>query len=267
MSKKIVAILAVAGATATALAVPNSQFRIEVSTDGISWSSSETLNINPAGGRTAQVFARTSVRYIQNDGPVTNLLQSSRHQPLVSNLIAADSANDFNPTTRANFDPSDGFTAADFGRLFGATTVSAVIAHRPTVDAVHFAEAAGTDRPGLGNNAAGNRGINTAGNPTSDPIMDTSEWLNLWVFCMTLDCGADNSSRTVDFTVPVDGARRSVATGLRSLAWLSSRSPLTAQEGPLTDGINASVTINCVPAPGAAALLGLGGLIVGRRRR
>jgi hypothetical protein len=265
--KKIVALFAVAAATA-AFAAPNTQLCTEVSVDnGATWAPAASVSVNTAGARVT-ALVRTSVRYVQNDGPVTNLLQSARHQPLVSNLIAADSVLAFNATGKAAFNAADGFQAADFGRLFGATTVGAVLAHRPTVDAVHFAEAAGTDRPGIGNNAAGNRGVNTAGNPIADPLFTTTDFLPLFIFGLELTAPSVlNTNRTVNITVPVDGLRRNQA-GQRSFAWLSSRSPLVAQEAAAIAAFcNGAVTISYVPAPGAAALLGLGGLVAGRRRR
>lgn len=266
--KKIVALIAVAGMAAAAVAAPNSQFKFEVSTDGgATWVSSSTVSVNTAGAA-VQVLARTSVRYVRNDGPATILLGSARHQPLVSGVVAGDSVLPFTATTIVSPNFGDGVQASDLGRLYGATTVGAVVAQRPVGGTtIHFAEAAGTDLPGTGNNAAGNRGVNTAANVLSAPDIDTTQWLPLWQFGLSLEAGAMNSSRTVDFTVPQNGLRLVTATGARSLGWTSSRSPLTTQEASWIQGEDGHVTINVVPAPGAAALVGLAGLVAGRRRR
>ncbi len=266
--KKIVALIAVAGMAAAAVAAPNSQFKFEVSVDGGgTWTDAASVSVNSAGA-TVQVLARTSVRYVRNDGPATILLGSARHQPVVSNLVAGDSVLPFTTTSVVNPNFGDGIGASDLGRLYGATTVGAVVAHRPggaAGTAIHFAEAAGTDAPGTGNNAAGNRGINTAANVLGAPDIITTDWLPLWVFGMNLEAGAMNSSRTVNFSVPSNGLR--VNNGNRSLGWTISRSPLATQEALFTAGFDGAVTISVIPAPGAAALLGLAGLVAGRRRR
>lgn len=264
--KKIVALIAVAGMAAAAVAAPNSQFKFEVSTDGgATWVSSSSVSVNTAGAA-VQVLARTSVRYVRNDGPATILLGSARHQPLVSGVVAGDSVLPFTATTVVAPNFGDGIQASDLGRLYGATTVGAVVAQRPVGGStIHFAEAAGTDLPGAGNNAAGNRGVNTAANVLSAPDIDTTQWLPLWQFGLVLEAGAMNSSRTVDFSVPQAGLR--LNNGNRSLGWTSSRSPLTTQEAAWMQGEDGAVTINVIPAPGAAALVGLAGLVAGRRRR
>jgi len=266
--KKIVALFAVAAATAVAFAAPSSQFRVEVSTDGgQTWGASSSVSVNTAAAN-VQVLFRSSVRYVRDNGPATILLGSARHQPQVSNLVAADSVLPFTATTVVASNFGDGIQASDLGRLYGATTVGAVIAHRPaaTPGTLHFAEATGTDAPGAGNNAAGNRGVNTAANVLGAPDIDTTQWLPLWIWGMNLQAPAAlNTSRTVNASVPAAGLR--LNNGNRSLGWTVSRSPLATQEAAFGAGFNGSVEISYVPAPGAAALLGLGGLVIGRRRR
>jgi len=279
--KKIVALLSVAAATATAFGGV-SQFTTEISTDGgLTWSSgAATVSTNTAGS-TVRVIARSMIKFIPAAGdPTFDKLSSSRHQPQVTNLVASDAVvSGFNATGKISPNFADGLSAStDLGRAFGATTVSSVIAHRPSSSSAHFAEAAATNAPGTGtagtnNNQTGAAGINCAQNILSQPSVNVYNNIALWYYAFDLVAPSTlNSSRTVNFDVPANGVglRGTAPNQFRGVAWSyndpNTGSLVTVNAG-LTDSVSSALTISYVPAPGAAALLGLGGLVAGRRRR
>lgn len=276
--KKIVALLAVATATATAFG-GLTQFSTEVSTDGgLTWGSSASVSVNTAGA-TVRVLARSMVRFVPQDGdPAFNKLNSSRHQPQVSNLVAADAAvAGFNATGNINPNFADGLqVGTDLGRDFGGGTVTAVIAHRPSASSAHFAEGTAPNAPGTGtgvNNVDGSRGINCAQNILSTPSIDVLNPIALFYYGFDLVAPSDvNTSRSVSFDVPANGVglRGTAPNQFRSVAWGyndPNTGALVTVNTPLTDSLAGLVEISYVPAPGAAALLGLAGVVAGRRRR
>lgn len=273
--KKIVALLAVAAATATAFGGVT-QFSTEVSTDGgLTWSNAASVSVNTAGG-TVRVLARSMVKFIPADGdPTFDKLSSSRHQPQATNLVAADAVvAGFNATGNINPNFADGLNpATDLGRDFGAGTAGAVIAHRPSASSAHFAEAAGSAAPGAAGNTSGAAGINCAQNILSQPSINVYNPIALFYYGFDLVApSVVNTSRTVNFDVPADGVglRGTAPNQFRGVAWGYNNpdtGALTTVNTPLTDSIGGLVEISYVPAPGAAALMGLAGVVAGRRRR
>lgn len=82
--------------------------------------------------------------------------------------------------------------------------------------------------------------------------------------------GSELGSAIGSFTVTVDGAgtvdfQMLASSGPFSLELVDAASGATAQDGGTVS--LGGATINVVPAPSAMALLGLGGLVAGRRRR
>lgn len=270
MKKMIGSLLVLAGVAASASAIQNSQFRLQLSTDGTNWS--QNLDVNPA--TTNRVFARVQISYIQNDGPVVLFLNGVRFQPTISGWgSAGDTVLPFDATGRvtADYSESDG-DGLTLGRVFGATLVSAVQTYQYSfggTDYLRFAEANAGNHPGQGSgadNVSGSRGINTSQNP-ADGIDGDISGVNLFTWGMEFAAGRTG---TLNFSIPQEGIRTSGPTAVppntRSATWVVRRSgPFQAIEGPTIETVGA--TLNLVPAPGAAALLGLGGLIAGRRRR
>jgi len=277
--KKIVALLSVAAATATAFGGVT-QFTTEISTDGgLTWSSGAASVSTTTAGSTVRVIARSMIKFVPSAGdPTFDKLTSSRHQPQVTNLVAADAVvAGFNATGKVNPNFADGLSAAsDLGRAFGATTVSAVIAHRPNSSSAHFAEAVATNAPGVGttnNNVTGAAGVNCAQNILSQPSVNVYSNLALFYYAFDLVAPSTlNSSRTVNFDVPANGVglRGTAPNQFRGVAFgyndPNTGSLVTVNVG-LANSVASALTISYVPAPGAAALLGLGGLVAGRRRR
>lgn len=267
MKKVLGSLLVVAGMamTANAQVAQRTQFEIELSTDGTTWTNN--LEVNPSIN--SRVFARVHVSYVANGTTAPLFFNGGRSQPLAAgwNQAGGDTVLPFNATGRVVADFGANPT---LGRVFGATTVSAVTAHQYAfggTNYLRFAETAATNHPGQGsgtNNVTGGAGVNTSNN-TLSPQLGISE-LPLFVWGMSFSA---TRSGSMSFTIPQEGFRTSGSTAnppnTRSATWVTSSSPFTTVEAPTLDTIGATLTF--VPAPGAAALLGLGGLVVGRRRR
>jgi hypothetical protein len=267
MKKVLGSLLVLAGMamTANAQVSQRTQYEIELSTDGTTWTND--LSINPSVN--SRVFARVHISYVANGGPTPLFFNGGRMQPLAAgwNQAGGDAVVPFNATTRVT--ATFGATPT-LGRVFGATTVGAIIAHQYAfggTNYLRFAEAAAVNHPGQGttnNNVNGASGINTSNN-TLGPTLGISE-LPLFVWGMDFSASRTGS---LSFTIPQEGFRTSGATAnppsTRSATWVTSSSPFVTVEAPTLDTLGATLTF--VPAPGAAALLGLGGLIIGRRRR
>jgi len=273
--KNIVALLAVATATATTFG-GLTEFSTQVSTDGgLTWSNAASVSVNTAGA-TVRVLARSMVRFVPSEGdPAFDKLSSSRHQPQVSNLVAADAVvAGFNATGNINPNFADGLTpGTDLGRDFGGGTVGAVIAHRPSASSAHFAEAAGSAAPGTGTNTSGSAGINCAQNILSQPSINVLNPIALFYYGFDLVApSVVNTSRSVSFDVPAAGVglRGTAPNQFRGVAWGYNNpdtGALVTVNTPLAASVAGLVEISYVPAPGAAALMGLAGLVAGRRRR
>lgn len=268
MKKVLGSLLVVAGMamTANAQVAQRSQFEIELSTDGVTWSNA--LEVNPA--LNSRVFARVLVSYVANGGPTPLFFNGGRFQPMGAgwNQAGGDTVLAYNATGRVTADYAA--NPPVLGRVFGATTVTAVATHQYAfggVNYVRFAEAVAVQHPGQGtgtNNLTGGAGVNTSNNTLSPQLGITDLALFTWGMNFS-------STRTgsMSFTIPQEGFRTSGTTAnppsTRSATWVTSSSPFTTVEAPTLDTIGATLTF--VPTPGAAALLGLGGLVAGRRRR
>jgi hypothetical protein len=106
--------------------------------------------------------------------------------------------------------------------------------------------------------------------PTEQPILNqaNNQYFQVYRFVVTL---TDLSERDIVFST-VNGAMQTVA----GFTHLGSSEPDEETPGQVTwvmtsfvtdSDANGSFTLRIVPAPGAAALLGLGGLVAARRRR
>lgn len=263
MKKLIGSLLVVAGLASTVQAAPGTEFKIQLSRDGVSWT--QNLDITTDNPRTGRIFARVVVSYIQNDGPAALFLNGTRFQPTVSNWDnSLDSVVAFESRNRIT--PSFGAVPVLGRTLGGATlgTIDAVGAHT-TGGQLRFAATSVTNAIGAGsgsNNIDGSRGISTSNNTLSPTLGNT----DLVLFVFGIDTSTNQATRTMTFDVPVAGLRRFVAadeTQGRGADWVSSTSPFTAVR-TVPSSVSATLT---VPAPASLALLGLGGLVTGRRRR
>lgn len=277
MKNVIVSLVAVAGIAAAATAQTNgSNLVIQVRQAGGEWASS--VNILPG----ATVEFRALVTYT---GTATAVgLANAAFQPTISNWNTATDT--LLPFRNVGTSPATGGVAADsgqYGRILpyaaaGISTTNALRGHTNNVNGVTFLRIAQnntTNWVGVGptsgtaasNNFNGAGGIATGQKPAglvggNDPafVQDTTD-VEVVRFGLTIGGTAD---RSLIVDVPQLGI--GLASGIRRFSWFSSTSDLA---GSSVFGAVAvtSATINVVPAPAALALLGMGGLMAGRRRR
>lgn len=93
--------------------------------------------------------------------------------------------------------------------------------------------------------------IGTLYNPGQDVV----------IFKYKITLGGDPSVRTLVASVAVSAIANARGT------WYTQDNGLNSTLAPVTDNLIQSASINVVPTPASLALIGLGGLIAGRRRR
>lgn len=302
MKNLICGLVAVAGLAVVANA-GTSRLNVEVSKDGISWSNAVTVNHN--AGDTGRVLVRYSMSWVAADSDtiVPVGFASTTFQPTFANVRAGDVVANFaasgNNTNGGAIDLDASPLDGPFGRLrpFGSTGPAAtnpassgnryaVISHSagsggaPAGNFYRIARNDVTRWMGTGpttgatavNNFNGAGGIaavqKSSGNVgPADPAFNGSIE-NVVLFQIAIDVAAVGSgqSHTIDLDVPLAGlGGRNATTGLREASWFDSASDSFGRiKGVVSVGAG---QINIIPAPGALALLGLGGIVAGRRRR
>lgn len=291
MKNVIGSLIAVAGLAAAANA-QQSQLNILVSKDGVNWSSSVTVN-QPAGD-SGRVYVGYFMTYVGGVAP--NAFASLTFQPTFSNVRAgvdtmAAFANQGNNTNGGAIDPRANYSAAGgFGRLkpwaaTGPSTSQTYVVHQhaggsggaPAGNYYRIARNDVTRWMGTGatsgtaavNNFNGAGGVVTGQkqSPTAADPARVSGHENLLLMVLAMDTGVVPAgvTHTILAQAPTDGMSRNSTTGAREASWYAN----TSENAP---SIKAPVVvfdgeINIIPAPGALALLGLGGLVAGRRRR
>jgi len=279
MKNVIVSLVAVAGIAAAASAQTNgSTLRFEVRPAGTAaWSNA--LSVAP--GTTVEF--RALITYTGSAAAVG--LSNASFQPTVSNWSTATDT--LLPFRNVGTSPATGGVAADsgqYGRILpyasaGISTTNALRGHTNNVSGVTYLRVAQnntTNWVGVGptsgtasaNNFNGAGGIATGQKPASlvgpaDPAFD-ADTTDIEVLRLAITVGGA-AQRTLVIDAPQLGIGRDSTSGLRRFSWFSS---LTDNLGSSVFGEvlvqSASVT---VPTPGALALLGMGGLFAGRRRR
>jgi uncharacterized protein (TIGR03382 family) len=283
MKKVIVSIVAAAGFAATVNAVDNTRIDWQVSLNNTTWSTS----VNAAPGDT--VFVRSLVTYTGTESPLG--LASLVFQPTVSNWDSTPPADTLLPFVNGGAgsntstplgvvtntaDPTQFGRITPWGRSALSTT-SFLRGHVHTGGAggapagtwLRIAQAQVTSWIAGTGNTTGGSGVPIAqlsnvGRTTNDPAFNTS-LLNIEVFKFGIVLG-DLIPRTMIVDSPEEGfGNRNSTTGEREVYWFAT---LTEATGSIrgTAVVN-TASIVVVPAPGAAALLGLGALVIRRRRR
>jgi uncharacterized protein (TIGR03382 family) len=280
MKSVIASLVAVAGMSAAANAVVNTQINFQTSADGVTWFG---IQRDYAAGSTVQV--RALVTYTGSGTPFG--LASFVFQPTVSNATAGDGIAAFiNGGQGSNTSTPPGVIqvgdTANFGRVtpWGRSATSSSSAIRgffhtnPNGDNVNFlriAQAQVTSWIGGAGNTTGGSGVNIAqlsnvGRTTSDPAFN-GQLANVYVFKfgVVLDAAA-TAERVLTVDAPAGGfGNRNSTTGDREIYWWGD---MNEASGSIRGTANvATVGIHVVPTPASLALLGLGGLAVGRRRR
>jgi uncharacterized protein (TIGR03382 family) len=283
MKSVIASLVAVAGMSVAANAVVNTSVVFQTSSDGNNWFGG-THDYAPG----TQVMSRALVTYTGTGTPFG--LASFVFQPTVSNATALDTMSAFiNGGVGSNTSTPPGVLiggqandTTSFGRLspWGRSATAASSAIRgffhtnPNGDGVNFlriAQSQVTSWIGGAGNTTGGSGVNIAqlsnvGRTTSDPAFNGS-LSNVYVFKFGLTLDAANGTRP-DLVVdaPLAGfGNRNTTTGDREVYWWGD---MNEASGSIRGTASVTTaTIHVIPTPASLALLGLGGLAIGRRRR
>jgi uncharacterized protein (TIGR03382 family) len=283
MKSVIASLVAVAGIAAAASAEVNTLVDFKVSLDGVNFF--DTVNATP--GQTVQV--RLAVTYVGTGNALG--FASLVCQPTVSNWDnagAADALTPFvnngvggNTTTPSGVisdSPDQYGRISPFGRTAITSTANRLFGHvhsagsggAPAGTWLRIAQAQVTSWVGGAGNTTGGSGVNLAqlanvGRTASDPAFNSSILaVSLFRFGIVIssDAGQD---RTLTIDAPLAGfGNRSTATGERECYWWGD---LNASSGDVRGVAVIDGATIVVPTPATLALLGLGGLVVGRRRR
>lgn len=281
MKKVIASLVAVAGMSVAASGQGTVDW--QVSTDGTTWSDS----VNALPGATVVVRARVTT----GSAVSPNLgLASFVMQPTVSSWTAADTLLAFQNggvqgnsiagsmiTDDASADGLDG----PFGRFnpWGRTATSgtnAIKGHFHTGGVggapaggnwLRIAQGTVTSWIGGTGNTSGNSGVPISqNNQVTQGASYNTNLENVLVFQFGFTLSSDTALRSLVIDVPTAGfGNRNSTTGEREMYWFATGSETTGQIRGAA--LSSSATVNVVPTPASIALLGLGGLIVGRRRR
>lgn len=289
MKNVIGSLVAIAGLAAAANA--QSLLNLQVSLDGVNWS--DNVDVAASSGTPTPVLVRASISYTGTTA--TFGFASLTWQPVFGNVRAGDEVRAFaNQGNNLNGggvildgSPMDG----PFGRIqpFASTGPSgtqfyAAIAHSggsggaPAGNFLRISRNDVTRWMGTGptttasavnnfNGAGGVACVQKATPGTADPARN-NESTNVVIFQISLlvDGVGQGETHVIDVLAPTDGMSRNSNTGNREASWFANLAGDNSGSVKGTVEVDgASITIT--PAPGALALLGLGGLVVGRRRR
>ena len=272
MKNVIASIVAVAGIAAAATA--QTTIDLQVSLDGITWDNT----VNAAPGQTVQ--SRILFTYTGTAVPLG--FASAVVQPTVSGwgadlnfLGLVNNGQGGNTTSPAGV--VDDVVGA-YGRIrpFGRNAYSATnalkgfVQESVGVNYLRISQTQTTSFPGGTGNTTGNGGIqiaqlNDIGRTPADPAFQTgSTDVVGFKFGFAIDGGTANF-RSLDVTIPLAGiGNRLAGVGGQVFYFATQSETAGSLRGLVTvDG----ATVNIIPAPAALALLGLGGLVGGRRRR
>lgn len=288
MKNVIGSLVAIAGLAAAANA--QSLLNLQVSTDGLNWS--DNVEVVAAPGTNTTVLMRASISYTGST-PAFGFA-SLTWQPVFSNVRAADVVDPF--ATQGNnlngggvildASPLDG----PFGRIqpfasTGPSGTQAYAVHRHTAmsggapdgnflriarnDITRWMGTGPTTTASAVNNFNGAGGVacvQKATPGTADPARnDSISNVVIFQIALTLDGVPDGDTHIIGVEAPTAGMSRNSNNGNREASWFGPAGDNSGSVKGIVEVDGATITIT--PAPGALALLGLGGLIVGRRRR
>jgi len=299
MKKVIVSIVSVAGLAAAVQAQPvATQLKYEARVFNAANDTGWAQNLDVAPGTRVEIRALVSYT---GTGTVGGLGQMA-FQPVVSNWTGADTlmTNDLTGQTGpvGGIGPVGGTRSTPIGivdnlpGVYGritpwganATTTSTFLrGHIGTGTAaglLRIAQAHITNWIGAGatsgatanNNVNGGGGVSIAqiANPsrlTSDPAFNNST-SNLIVFKFSFTVSGAAVDRVIGIDTPANGFNQTLSgtTYIPNIRWFASETEATPSVQTAASTLPGSVHV-VVPAPGAMALLGLGGLVATRRRR
>lgn len=247
--KKIVAVLALAAMAGTAAAQNRGTFRFEMSNDGVTWGNNITVNQNglvwvralASHNTTYYGWASTTVediRFTGTDGTDTFALTE------ITNGV------NFNETAVGN-------TVGNMARRF-APSASGVPALQLIGAGTGLVRIDNAVNPGTtGRVLMGQSTFAIPGGPFYQGF-DASNPISVFGYVFRAGTGLN---RVIDVSAQLTVAGTPLATQFRFFLNAAGSSEIPAQ----TESLGAQVRI--IPAPASLALMGLGGLIAGRRRR
>lgn len=278
---KVSAVLAMVGLCGAASAATT--VNVLVSTNGVDFSNS----VNPvwsAGLQRVEVLVTVS-----NTGTAALGLGSFIFQPTISNWQPTDALVPFTSAFGGNTTTPSGAVSDSPGaygrispwaaaanqsssRLFGHVHLtSGGVNQPPSGTYLRIAQAQVTSWIGGTGNTSGGSGVNISqrsnnGRTASDPAFNPS-LINLRVFRFAVDVDTNQGFRSLVIDVPLSGMGNKVTTGGSEgqVFWFAD---MNEPSGSIREvpTVNTAV-INFIPAPAGAALLGMGVVAVGRRRR
>lgn len=259
MKKAFAGIVAIAGLATIASAATTVQYQVR--TLGGTWGSS----VDALPGATVEFRA-----LISTDGNFLGLA-GFNSQPMLSNTVAGDAFAPFDSRFGVNLESAYGRRA--FSGLAGISSANALRGHTNNVAGVRYMRIAQnntTNFPGSGtgaNNVNGAGGVPMTQNApglAGAAFVPTLTDLEVYRFAFVL--GAATDTRTLELSAANATMIVGTATPLIARAtWYDGNTGFSSTADPIS-GVS-SAFINVVPTPGALALLGMGGLIAGRRRR
>ena len=278
--KNIIASIVAAAGIASMASAQITQMDVQTSLDGVNWAGGNRA-VNP--GTTVQFRYRVSFNANGTTATPTGFAALT-FQPTVSNW-GTDTLNAF--ATSGNNTNGGAVTEASgqFGRIIpfastGATTSDPYRGHVQSVSGTQYLRIARTTitnwvGQGLTSGTSAANNFNGAGGlalvqkgfslvTTADPAFNPAI-TNVVLAKFSLTLSNDGAARTLVISAPTEGMSRNATTGAREASWFSSNTDNFGSIKAAVSVADASLTV--VPAPGALALLGMGGLMAARRRR
>lgn len=222
---------------------------------------------------TAGVLARSSVRqapFGNNDfGVVARQGVTEGHRELFAGGSSNNNAdqNGGNPAAASGQNPFNG--GGEFRHAAGLAGFGNILAFDNATTGVGRNDGSGDGlliSVGLIDDNNGD-GDDTGIEPTAGQDTDSSRWDTIFLFNYTV---TDFSGRTISFDYQNLGSAANPGVTEDTVQWwnatLGNFSGSNAAAGVYRDDLSDNITV-VIPAPGAVALLGLGGLVAGRRRR
>jgi len=269
MKNVIASLLAVAGLSVAANAA--SSLELLVSTDGINW----TNNLTVAPGTHVEVLVRA-----HGSAPALGLA-SAIFQPTVSNFNPSNTVDAFtNGGVGSNTSTPPGYVAdapGQYGRIspFARTNLSTVnnitafnntSVGQPTGNWLRIAQKQNTAWIGGTGNTSGGSGVPIAqlanvGRTASDPAFQSSLNPDIFRFGFTV---VANGGGDMLVDIPAASIVLNTNTNTRAISWWAD---MNESVGSIIEVPTISTALIRIPTPASLALLGMGGLAIGRRRR